>query len=97
MRISVDLWTRSLEVTVVMFNKNVEHFGFVKLRVESDCLDLMRRRLVGDEDVGAFVFFVRRDDLFFVVAALGVDFPGVEFEAEFVGGGELHFSGIQEC
>ena len=31
-----------------------------------------------NEDVGALVLFVRRKDLFFVVAPLGVDFPGVE-------------------
>ena len=41
----------------------------------------MRRGFFGDEDVGAGVLFVGGEDLLFVVAALGVDFPGVEFRA----------------
>jgi hypothetical protein len=41
----------------------------------------VRRGFFGDEDVGAFVLFVGGEDLLFVVAALGVDFPGVEFGA----------------
>ncbi len=44
----------------------------------------MRRGFFGDEDFGAGVFFVGGEDLLFVVAALGVDFPRVEFGA---GGG----------
>jgi hypothetical protein len=39
----------------------------------------MRRGFFGDEDVGALVLFVGGEDLLFVVAALGVDFPRVEF------------------
>ena len=41
----------------------------------------MRRCFFGDEDVGAGVLFVGGEDLLFVVAALGVDFPGIEFRA----------------
>lgn len=36
------------------------------------------RGFVGNEDVDALVLFVGGEDLFFVVAPLGVDFPGVE-------------------
>ncbi len=38
----------------------------------------MRRRLVGDEDVGAFVFFVGRKDLLLLVGPLSVDLPRVK-------------------
>jgi hypothetical protein len=41
----------------------------------------MWRVFFGDEDVGAFVFFVGGEELLFVVAALDVDFPRVEFGA----------------
>jgi len=44
-------------------------------------LRLMRRGFFGDEDVGAGVLFVGGEDLLFVVAALGVDFPRVELGA----------------
>ncbi len=39
----------------------------------------MRRGFFGDEDVGAGVLFVEGENLLFVVAALGVDFPVVGF------------------
>jgi hypothetical protein len=43
----------------------------------------VRRGFFGDENIGAFVLFVGGEDVFLVVAALGLDFPGVEFgEAE---------------
>ena len=41
----------------------------------------VRRGFVGDEDIRAGVLFVGGEDLLFVVAALGVDFQGVEFRA----------------
>ncbi len=42
---------------------------------------LVRRGFFGDEDIGALVLFVGGEDLLFEVAALGVDFPKVEFRA----------------
>ena len=42
---------------------------------------LMRRGFFGYEDIDAFVLFVGGEDLLLVVAALGVDLPGVEFRA----------------
>ncbi len=61
----------------------------------------MRRGFFGDEDVGAFVLFVRGEDLLFVVTALGVDFPGVEFGAaeEAEGGvvGGEHYPKLRSC
>ena len=41
----------------------------------------MRRGFFGEENVNAFVLFVGGEALLFVVAALGVDFPKVEFLA----------------
>ncbi len=41
----------------------------------------MRRCLFRDEDINAFVLFVGGEHLLFVIAALGVDFPRVEFGA----------------
>jgi hypothetical protein len=41
----------------------------------------MRRGFFGEENVNAFVLLVGEEDLLFVVAALGVDLPGVEFGA----------------
>ena len=38
----------------------------------------VRRSFFGDEDISALVFPVTCEELFFVVAPLGVDFPGVE-------------------
>ena len=42
---------------------------------------LVWRSYIGDENVGAGVFFVVGQDLLFVVGLLGVDFPWVEVGA----------------
>jgi hypothetical protein len=58
----------------------------------------MRRGFFGDEDVGALVFFIGREDLLFLVAALGVDFPGIEFgAAEEAQGGVVAGEHFQSC
>jgi hypothetical protein len=49
----------------------------------------MRWGFFGDEDVGAFVLVVGGEDLLFVVAALGVDFPGVELWRQSVAANEI--------
>jgi hypothetical protein len=41
----------------------------------------VRRGFFGNENIHALVLFVGGDDLFLVVAALGIDFPWGEFGA----------------
>ena len=59
------------------------------------------RDFFSDEDVPAGVLFVGREDLLFVVAALGVDFPWGEFRAaEEAQGGVVageHYPKLRSC